>query len=301
MPVFSFLAVLIPIILMRPRVINYNGLQLLLNMAIPVTLVTVAQMFAMTIGEIDFSLGNLVSLVTCIVGAVIPGNPALGFAMLAGIILAYMLIGAFLHLRKLPSIVVTIGMSFIWTGLAITIQPHPGGNVPMVLQQIMSIKTPFIPMPIILLSIVAVIAHFILFKTNFGILIRGIGGNPKAIQQSGHSRLVLQIVVFGLVGLFGILGGLALAGITTSADANMARNYTLIAVASVILGGGTFAGGKATAIGAVIGACTMTLVGTLLTFLQISPDWQIGAQGFIIVTVLFLNSLIKRTGDVKYV
>jgi ribose transport system permease protein len=44
----------------------------------------------------------------------------------------------------------------------------------------------------------------------------------------------------------------------------------------------------------------MTLVGTLLTFLRISPDWQIGAQGIIILTVLLVNSLIKRTGRVNY-
>lgn len=301
LPLFSILIVLIPILLIRPRVMSYSGFQLLFNMAMPVALVTIGQMFAMSIGEIDFSLGNLVSLVTCIVGTIVPYNLGYGLLCFAGILVVYMLIGAFLYLRKLPSIVVTIGMSFIWTGLATTIQPSPGGNVPRILEKITGFKTPIIPMPILFLAVLAFIAFLIVFKTNIGILMRGVGGNPKAISQAGHSILKTQIVVFGLVGLFGILGGLALAGITTSADANMARNYTLIAVASVILGGGTFAGGKVSPVGAVLGACTMTLVGTLLTFLQISPDWQIGAQGAIILAVLFLNSMLKRRGKVHYV
>jgi len=107
--------------------------------------------------------------------------------------------------------------------------------------------------------------------------------------------------VFGIVGLFGILSGTALAGITTSADPKIAQNYTLIAVASVLLGGGSFAGGTVSGVGVVLGACTMTLVGTLLTFLKISPDWQIGTQGMIILVVLFINSQLKKSGRVRYV
>ncbi len=301
MPLISLLVVLVPILVLRPRVMSYNGLNLLLNMAIPIVLVTIAQTFAMTIGEIDFSLGNLVSLVTCVIGTLIPKSPFLGILMLIGILVVYMTVGAFLHLRKLPSIVVTIGLSFIWTGLAITIQPSPGGNVPQFLQTLMNLRTPFVPFPIIVLVILAVFLQFVMFRTKFGILIRGLGGNPKAILQSGQSPLKLQILVFGIVGLFGIICGAALAGITTSADANMARNYTLLAVASVIIGGGSFAGGKVSPIGVVLGGCTMTLVATLLTFLRVSPDWQIGAQGMIIISVLTVNSFIKRKGKVNYV
>ncbi len=293
MPAFSVLAILVPLAALRPLVLKYLGLQLLLNMAIPLSLATMGQMFAMAIGEIDFSIGNLVSLVTCIVGTVIPARPALGFVLLGVILSIYVAIGAFLHLRTLSSIVVTIGMSFIWTGLAVTIQPTPGGNVPALLQRALSLKPPIAPLPIYFLLALAVAGHLLLFRTGFGILVRGTGGNMRAISQSGHSIARIKAAVFGLVGLMGILSGAALAGITTSADANMASNYTLLSVAGVVLGGGTFAGGRASAVGAVLGACTMTLVGTLLTFLRISPDWQIGSQGLLLLVVLVLNGMVQ--------
>jgi ribose transport system permease protein len=301
LPLVSILLVLLPILILRPRVITYTGFRLLFNMAIPIALATVAQMFAMTISEIDLSIGALVSLVTCILGSVLPVNPVAGFAMLLGIIAVYMLVGYLLYVRNLQSIVVTIGMSFIWTGLAITIQPHPGGAIPKVLEDLFGLNTPIIPMPLIFLALLAIGLHLLIFKSGIGILIRGLGGNRKAIEQSGHSALKVQVISFGLVGLFGILSGVALAGITTSADPNIARNYTLIAVAGVVLGGGSFAGGKVSAIGVVLGACTLTLVGTLLTFLRVSPDWQIGAQGMIIISVLVINTLVKRQGRVRYV
>ena len=301
LPILSVCVIYIPLAFMRPVVMKYNGLQLLLNMAIPLSLVTMAQMFAMAIGEIDFSIGNLVSLVTCIVGSIVPASPPLGVAMLLGIIVLYFVMGAFLYMRKLSSIVVTIGMSFVWTGLAVTIQPSPGGQIPQFLQDLVSVSSPLVPLPVIFLVALAVIGHLVLFRTNFGVLVRGIGGNVKAIVQSGHSTTLMVGVVFAVVGLLAILSGVTLAGLTTSADANVASNYTLLSVAGVMLGGGSFAGGKVSAVGAVLGACTMTLVGTLLTFLRISPDWQIGSQGFILLVVLFLNGIMKRSTEVTHV
>jgi ribose transport system permease protein len=288
--------VLVPMIILRPRVMTYTGLVLLLNMAVPISLATTAQMLAMSIGEIDLSLGSLASLSTCIVCSVIPTRPAIGFLLYAIILGAYVCIGVFLYLRKLPSIIITIGMSFVWTGMAVVIQPTPGGEVPPIVQAIVSLETPLVPMPILFLVVLALVAHAIIFRTRFGIMVRGVGGNARAMVLSGHSVLRIQLVVFFLVGVFGILAGVALAGVTTSADANIASNYTLITVAGVILGGGSFSGGKVSAVGAVLGACIMTLVGSLLTFLRISPDWQVGTQGFLILTVLFLSALLKRKG-----
>lgn len=297
MPLVAILLVTIPIIILRPNVLSYTGVDLLLNMAVPIALATAAQMFAMTISEIDLSIGNLVSLVTCIVGSLLPTRPVLGILLLVGIVLVYMVIGAVLYLRNLQSIVVTIGMSFVWLGLAVVIQPQPGGNVPAIFQNVMSFRMPFIPLSLVFILLLAALLHVTVFKTGFGILVRGIGGNRKAIEQSVHSMLKMRMAVFGLVGFFSILSGFALAGITTSADPNIARNYTLLAIAGVVIGGGSFAGGTVSAIGVVLGAITMALVGSLLAFLQVSPDWQIGAQGMIILFVLFLNGQFKKKGQ----
>ena len=102
--------------------------------------------------------------------------------------------------------------------------------------------------------------------------------------------------MFALAGFFGVLSGLALVGLTTSADANIALRYTLLSIAGVILGGGEFVGGRVSPIGAVIGAMTLTLAGSFLSFLRLNPDWQIGAQGAILILVLALRVLINRAG-----
>jgi ribose transport system permease protein len=101
--------------------------------------------------------------------------------------------------------------------------------------------------------------------------------------------------MFTLAGLFGVLSGLSLIGLTTSADANIGKGYTLLSIAGVILGGGEFVGGRVSPIGAVIGALTLTLAGSLLNFMRISPDWQVGALGAILIIVLAARAIINRT------
>ena len=94
------------------------------------------------------------------------------------------------------------------------------------------------------------------------------------------------------------MSGLALIGITTSADANIGNGYTLLSIAGVILGGGEFVGGRVSPIGAVIGALTLALAASpLLTFMHIPPDWQVAANGAILIIVLAARALISRRED----
>src|SRR5207244_91885 len=129
-------------------------------------------------------------------------------------------LGALIYLRNLPSIVVTLGMSFVWQGLAILILPRPGGKAPEWLGAFMGFKPPFIPFPIIAAVVIAIVVHFGLMRTSYGAILRGAGGNPVAIDRAGWSLLKTKVAAFALAGTFGVLSGMALIGLTTSADAN---------------------------------------------------------------------------------
>ncbi|MBV6635719.1 MAG: ABC transporter permease, partial [Mameliella sp.] len=94
-----------------------------------------------------------------------------------------------------------------------------------------------------------------------------------------------------------VLAGMALVGLATSADANIALRYTLLSIAGVILGGGEFTGGKVSPTGAVIGAFTLTLAASFLSFMRLSPDWQIGAQGAILILVLTARLIFRQKGS----
>ncbi|MGX9147626.1 ABC transporter permease [Mesorhizobium sp. 128a] len=295
LPALSLALVLIAIAWLNPRAISYFGFSLMLNLAIPIALATIAQMFVIAGNELDLSIGTFVGFVGCVTATWLKDAPLIGVAILLGSIGVYALLGALIHLRNLPSIVVTLGMSFVWQGLAILVLPKPGGKAPDWLLALMSFNPPFIPFPIIAALVIAAAVHFGLMRTSYGVILRGSGGNPAALRRAGWSLLRTKIVLFALTGLFGVLSGMALIGITTSADANIGNGYTLLAIAGVILGGGEFVGGRVSPIGAVLGALTLALAASpLLTFMHIPPDWQVAANGAILIIVLAARVLISR-------
>jgi ribose transport system permease protein len=295
LPALSLALILIGIYYLNPRAISYFGFTLMLNLAIPIALATIAQMFVITINELDLSIGTFVGFVGCVTATWLRTSPMLGIGVLLGAIAVYAALGALIHLRNLPSIVVTLGMSFVWQGLSILMLPKPGGQAPGWLLSLMGLKPPYVPFPIVAAVVIGLVVHFGLMRTSYGVVLRGAGGNPQAVGRAGWSLLKTKIVMFALAGLFGVLSGMALIGITTSADANIGNGYTLLSIAGVILGGGEFVGGRVSPIGAVIGALTLALAASpLLTFMHIPPDWQVGANGAILIVVLAARVLISR-------
>lgn len=297
LPALSLAAILAAIFYLQPRTMSYFGLNLLLNLAVPIALATIAQMFILCVNDLDLSLGAFVSLTACITATWLFDTPALGVIALAACVLAYAALGALIHLRNLPSIVVTLGMSFVWVGVAVLILPTPGGKAPEWIRALMTLKPALIPFPIIATVVIAIVVHFGLMRSATGVVLRGAGGNPLSVERAGWSLLKIKVTMYAMAGFFGVLSGMALVGLTTSADANIAERYTLLSIAGAILGGSQFVGGRVSPIGAVIGAITLLLTGSFLSFLRLNPDWQIGAQGAILILVLAMRMLINRSDN----
>jgi ribose transport system permease protein len=282
LPSLSLALVILGIAWLNSRAMSYLGLNLMLNLGIPTALATIAQMFVITVNDLDLSIGTFVSFVGCVAATWLRDAPLVGLALLLSGVAVYALMGAVIYLRNVPSIVVTLGMLFVWQGLAILVLPKPGGKPPAWL------------FPIVAAIVIAAFVHVGLMRTSYGAILRGSGGNPSAIGRAGWSLLKTKIVMYAFAGVFGVFSGLALIGLTTSADANIGKGYTLLSIAGVILGGGEFVGGRVSPIGAVIGALTLTLAGSLLNFMRISPDWQVGAQGGILIIVLAARAVLNQ-------
>ncbi|MGV3491701.1 MAG: ABC transporter permease [Devosia sp.] len=293
-PAVSLAVLLIAVFWLQPRAMSYTGLNLLFNLAVPIALATIAQMLIMMVNDLDLSMGTFVSFVACVTATFLQSDPLIGVLILAGCIAAYAVLGVVIYLRNLPSIVVTLGMSFVWGGLAVLLLPAPGGTAPDWIRWLMTSKPPYVPMAIVASVIIAVVAHWLVMRSAIGVVLRGVGGNERSVQRAGWSVVRARALAYALAGLFAVLAGMTLVGLTTSADANIALRYTLLSIAGVILGGGEFVGGRVSPIGAVIGALTLTLAASFLSFLRISPDWQIGAQGAILIIVLALRLLLNR-------
>jgi ribose transport system permease protein len=286
LPAATLVAMLVVIFWIRPTAMSYFGFTLLFKFAVPLMFAALAQMLIIMLGDIDLSVGSFVGFITCVTALYLDKAPALAAAFYAGTVVVYAGVGLLIQVRRLPSIIVTLGMSFIWLGAAVILMPGPGGSAPKWLTGFMAWKPFLLPFPILAALVAAFLGHLVISRSSYGAVLRGAGANPKSIERAGWSVLAIRCAVYAAAGALGCLAGLTLTGLTTSGDPNVAPAYTLLGVGAVILGGGSFTGGVVSPVGTVIGALTLALAGSLLSFLQVPPTWQIGAQGAILFLVL---------------
>ncbi|WP_244435578.1 ABC transporter permease [Martelella sp. AD-3] len=281
------------VFVLRPNTMSYMGLNLLLKLSVPLIFAALSQMLIISQGDLDLSTGAYVGFVTCISAVYLADQPMLGWSILIGSVLLYGLVGLVTWLRRLPSIVVTLGMSFVWLGLALFILPSPGGQAPDWLVALPRLRPAVMPFPIWTAIVCVIVLEFGLMRSSAGVVLRGAGGNPQAMMRARWSVAGLRAIAYLLAGVCAVISGLLLSGLTTSGAPNIAPSYTLLSIASVILGGGAFVGGIVSPFGAVVGAITLTLVSSVLTFLHVPSVWQIGAQGGLLILVLLLRGLLK--------
>jgi len=293
-PFFLVAILLIIIFSLEPLTHSYTGLSLLLAQSVPLALAALAQMFVMTAADIDLGIGSFVGLTNTVTVVVLMSHWALGILVFLAMIGAYVAMGLLIHYRRLPALVVTLGASFIWLGLALTVLPTPGGTVPSYIITLFTFSPKFVPGPIVLFVLMALVGNVILIRSRYGSVLRGIGSNPSAVERAGWSVAAGKATLYGLAGLFGILAGLALSANTTSGDPNNGASYVLLSIAAVIIGGGEFTGGRVAPAGAVAGAVVLGLITSLLVFLQVSSNYQVGVEGLILILVIAVKAVRAR-------
>jgi ribose transport system ATP-binding protein len=198
-----------------------------------------------------------------------------------------------IQLRGIPAIVVTLGASFIWSGLAFTLQPTPGGSSPQWLTAAIGWSIPGIPSSLVALAIIAT-AALALDRMPFGVALRAFGANPAAMTRAGWSAPKYAALRYFIAGGFGLLAGLSLTAINTASDYNSGGGYTLLSVAAVVIGGCGLAGGLISPLGVVAGSVTLSLIGALLGMLNVSSDYNAAVQGVLLLMVLAIRTLAAR-------
>ena len=294
LPVAAMLIMIIANAAMNPRILSYMGLRMLVSSAVPLVFAALGQMFIVTAGDVDMGNGYSIALVNVLVGIILTGNPLFGVISIALFIVSYALMGALIHVRNIPAIVVTLGAQFVWWGIALVIAPSPGGSCPEWLLNIYKFDFPVIPMPIVLCVLAGVFCWYVLFRAKYGMILRGIGNNPLAVERSGWSYLQAKMMNYGLSGLMVVLAGMAYTAVCMGADANSSATYCMMSIATVILGGCEMAGGIVAPIGVVCGGIAMSFITTILTSFRVDSNYQTAVTGLILIVVLAIKLITHK-------
>ena len=289
-----FVCIWVIVCMLNQNANTRTGLTYLVGSAIPLVYVSIAQMFIVLAGDINMGIGNAMGLVNVLSATIYTQNQTLGMLCFLAFFLIYTAVAVLIHKRRMPSIVVSLGMSTIWLGVSLIILPTPGGSSIGWLNDFLKLKTPLLPIQVYLCILTAALTYWILARSKYGMVLRGIGSSPTAVTRRGWSYLTAHVTLYALSAVFVLLAGVALTGISKGADPNGSSAYQMMSIATILLGGCAFSGGIVEPVGVVFAALSISLISSMLTFMQVSSNYRTAVIGVILLLALAGGDLLKR-------
>jgi len=231
------------------------------------------------------------SLVESWAWAAVPASVLTGIAIGAGT-------GAVVAFAGLPPFIITLGTYTALRGAAYLLA---GGttvtNSDLAFAWIGNDYLGPIPWLVLTALAVVVLSHLVLHRTVFGRDVYAVGGNPEAAQLAGVPIRWVLVGVYTISGGLAAVGGVMSASRLYSANGQLGSGYELDAIAAVILGGTSFAGGIGGVIGTLYGALVIAVLNNGLTLLNVSFFWQLVVKGGVIVAAVALDRLRSRSAN----
>ena len=265
--------------------------------------IAIGMTFVLLIAGIDLSVGSLLALSGAVIGWLLVAGQPLWLAALAGLGAGALcgLVNGFISAHwAIPSFIVTLGMLEIGRGAAYL---TTGSQTHYLGAPVAPIATPIPGLglsPSLLLAVVLVIVgQLLLSKTVFGRYLIAIGTNEEAVRLSGIRTTPVKITAFVLSGLMAGLGGLFHVAYLESADPNAGIGLELSAIAAVVIGGTSLAGGRGSVVNSFLGVLIIAVLQTGLAQVGASEPTKRVITGVVIVVAVILDVYRHRAGDFK--
>lgn len=251
-------------------------------------------------GEIDLSIGYMMGLCGVIAAlcakANVPPVLILLITVAFGVCMSS-ISGMLITKFGINSFIATLGLQNICRGISLLLT---GGISIMVKNPVTVLGSGYFgPMPlcsVIMLLVIAVFALFVKY-TQLGRNIFAVGSNFTAARFSGVNSNAVKRAVFAISGALVGLSGVISYGTLKAADPTAGAGFELDAVAAVVIGGTSMAGGEGTIIGVLIGAAIMGVLKNAFVLLHISAYWQVVVLGIVIIAAVFIDSVKRLRAD----
>lgn len=304
------LAALLALLLIATKLIQpgfgVSGLDSLARAALPFALATLGMAIVVIAGGIDLSVASMMA-VTSVTAAVLMNGAGDGQSAL--IVLFVLLLGAgmgalnggLIVLTRVPDIVVTLSMLFVWQGVALLILNAPGGAAAPWLRALIAggvtipglpaALTEWMPKAVVFLAVCLAMIWLPIRRSKLGLMFYAIGSDALAAFRSGVPVGRTRIAAYALCGLFAALGGLSVT-MSTGIGEPIPGPYLLASVAAVVLGGVTLGGGRGGLLGPILAVFVLRLVRMDLTLMSVDPNVTTIVEGVIMVAVVMFGGVL---------
>jgi inositol transport system permease protein len=306
--VFILLAMLLAMTFLSEAFLTPRNLLNIVRQISVMGLIAIGVTMVIITGGIDLSSGSVLALAAVVstslaqrldwaeikfpgldVPVFVPILAALAVGALCGLVN-----GSLIASFRIPPFIATLGMMTIARGLALIYSERPVSGLTDSYNYIGQGEPFGIPLPIIILAVVAIGAHIMLNNTRFGRHIYALGGNEQAARISGINISRVKIGVYTIAGLLAGLSGLVLSSRIGSGQPGLGVGYELDAIASAVIGGTSLSGGIGTIWGTIVGALIIGVLNNGLDLLNVSAYWQTIVKGSIIVIAVIIDERKNR-------
>ena len=263
-----------------------------------VSIMAIGELTVILTGAIDLSVGSVFAFSSVISAMALAAGISLPLALLIGLIVAMamgFINGLLVTKVHLPAFIATLGMMSIARGLAYAVtQGFPVSIKSDGFKYIGQGYIGIVPIPVVLLIVIAIIVSIFLNKTVAGRQIYAVGGNEEGSRVSGIKTDRIKITVFTISGCLAGISGIATAARLGVAQSTAGMGSELDAIAAVIIGGASVNGGSGKVSGTILGAAIMGVLKNALVLLSVSAYWQEAIVGCVIIIAVSMDQFRHR-------
>lgn len=261
-------------------------------------IIAVGMTFVIITAGIDLSVGSIMAFAGVVLASALNAGLSLPLALLTGLgvgLVCGIVNGLLITYGKLPPFISTLGMMSVARGAALLYTDgRPISGFDENFRFLANGELLHIPMPVIIMIIIYLIAHFILSRTKLGRYTYAMGGNEEATLLSGVNVKLYKTIVYGLCGLLSGVAAIILTARLNSAQPIAGIMYELDAIAATVIGGTSLMGGEGRMSGTLIGALIMGVLRNGLNLLGVSSFVQQTVIGSVIIIAVLIDMALKK-------
>lgn len=288
--VITFLLMFVVSCLLSPKFFTPLNLLNILTQNATTAILSYGMLFVIVTGGIDLSVGSFLALSVCLTAGLLNQNwPIAAVCLFVVLVMAVggAIAGGLIAFGKIEPFIATLAMQQVVRGIAYIYQV---GSVAVINNQ--TFLTNFagnlgpIPIAIIYAAIIGIIMHILLKNTTFGRKTYAIGGSKEAAKLVGVSVNKMLISIYVLSAILAGIAGIIMAARLRVGTALVGDGLELDAIASVVIGGAAFTGGRGTVMNTVLGVLILGIIGNIMNLMGVATYPQMMIKGAIIVAAV---------------
>jgi ribose transport system permease protein len=291
---FVLIALCVILSIVAPRFLTLRNVTNVVRQFSVIAIMSVGMTYVIITAGIDLSVGSIIALSGCMTAWFLVEGYPIWLSVLIGLALGALtgVVNGLLIVKvRLAPFIATLGTMGIARGVVLALtMGYPIQPFPEAFEVIGRGYLGPIPIPVVIMTVVVIAGHIFLGRTTIGRYIYYVGSNPTAARLSGLNVGRILILVYTMAGFLSGLAAVVLVSRLTSAQSNMGTGWELDAIAAVVIGGTSLAGGEGSVLGSLIGAALMGVIKNALILLGVNVYWQSVVIGIVIVLAVALDA-----------